>query len=136
MALIFWYDSMSVRIPEIDRHHQHLIDLLNQLYEGFIEVQSAQTIEILLQELVDYVAYHFAAEERFMEADQYTLLAEHRLEHAQLSQHVQEFFRDFREGRHRIAMELLAFLSKWATAHILEMDGAYGQFVQDRQSEG
>ena len=70
MDFIEWKDSYSTGIALMDKHHQRLVALINQLYAGVfacedVEQERALTASILVQ-LEDYAEYHFTVEEQLM----------------------------------------------------------------------
>jgi len=126
MPIIEWNVNFLVGIQEIDRHHKHLVNSLNEAYDRFRE---GKEIELsFLQELVDYAAHHFACEESWMKKTSYPNLAAHQEEHALFTSRVCEFKREYKRNA-RISVELLWFLCNWVTHHIRETDAEFGRFV-------
>ncbi len=66
MPIIEWNEQFVLGVPEFDEHHQHLVMLLNKTYDDFINGASKETLSLILDELIDYATYHFAAEEHWM----------------------------------------------------------------------
>ena len=73
MAFIDWADSYSVNVAEMDKQHQQLVSLINELHRAMMAARVESTLETVadevasmgktLQELIDYTSYHFATEE-------------------------------------------------------------------------
>ena len=69
MTFIEWNDDYSINLAEVDRQHQQLFNLINELHEammaGRIEctmttvVHELATMVTVLKELMNYTSYHF-----------------------------------------------------------------------------
>ena len=51
MAFFEWDDSFSVGVAELNRQHQRLIDLINELYEAMQQGQGRNTLTSAVNEL-------------------------------------------------------------------------------------
>jgi hemerythrin len=63
VPLFTWNDSYLLGVKEFDEHHQHLVDLLNMSFDAFENNTHPTKLEPIIEELIDYATYHFAAEE-------------------------------------------------------------------------
>jgi hemerythrin len=81
VPIIEWNSSFLTGILEIDRHHQHLVALLNQVYDGHKLGISQYRLHSIIVELYDYANYHFSWEERLMKASSYPDFEGHKKEH-------------------------------------------------------
>ncbi len=139
MAFCEWDDSYSVEVPKADRQHQRLFDLINQLHESIAKdepeatvdsvVDELDTIESVLDELVDYASHHFSTEESYMLEYAYAAYASHKAAHEHFVQRVCTFQRDFEEGRALCSIEIIRFLKDWLENHIRTFDKQLGIFL-------
>jgi hemerythrin len=53
MLMIVWNDRFVLGVQQFDEHHQHLVGLLNQAYNNFIVGAHTESVESILNELVD-----------------------------------------------------------------------------------
>ena len=130
MPIVTWDDSFLLNIPQFDEHHRHLVKLLNHAYDSFTSGESADTVDYILDELFDYAAYHFSAEESWMKQHDYPLLTGHAAEHNLFTVKVLEMLK---EPHHDVTfrlLEVMSFLNDWLTSHILETDVEYVRFVK------
>lgn len=127
--LIEWSDKLSVGIQEIDEQHKVLVDLLNQLHQAILHHHGAETTGQIMNELCEYTKIHFAVEESILRILDYPDYAEHKDHHEQLLAQVQVLRRKMETEDHSISFELLHFLKKWLTIHILEEDNAYTEHL-------
>ncbi len=76
-----WDETCSVSVPEMDRHHQRLLDLLNQVNQAIREQRGMDEISTILSEASDYTRTHFEAEEHMLEAYGYPDLHQQKVQH-------------------------------------------------------
>ncbi len=130
--LIDWTNDLSVGIEEIDEQHKILVSLVNRLYQGIIHQTDVTVLQEVLNELVQYTIVHFSVEESLMRIFDYPSYEEHKQYHLELTQQVKNFSGKFKSGKATISMELLSFLRKWLTNHIMVEDKKYTPFFLDR----
>jgi len=131
VALIGWLPTYSVHLPPIDAQHKYLFDLLNQLHDAVVNKESThETLAKTVEELIQYTKTHFELEERFLESMQYPDIAAHKAQHEALTTKVVKLQREFAAGNTAIAGELMNFMLRWLTDHILHADKRYGAFLK------
>ncbi len=129
MAFMKWQETYELGIKEFDDHHKHLVHLLNTTYDSLKSGADISALGSVLDELIDYATYHFAAEEQWMIAHKYHKLSRHRDEHNAFSSKVTEFQKLFHQGKADLSTEVLTFLLDWLTDHIIVSDADYGHFA-------
>lgn len=129
MPVLEWSDSFLIGIRQFDEHHKHLVSLLNMTFDGVTTNAPKDELEAVLHELIDYTAYHFAAEEHWMKEHHYPGLDVQVMEHESFKTSLAEIVKDFHSGKSDIDLVVLTFLTDWLTEHILEKDSAYGAYV-------
>ena len=127
-----WREEFSVGIASIDRQHQRMIELINQLEEGVRTHQESKTVRSVLSELVTYTTNHFRTEEALMKSYKYPGYAQHRVEHETLVDRVNDFRRKFESGTLTDAHDLASFLMGWLESHILGTDKSYGPYLVEK----
>ena len=130
MPMVTWVDSFLLDIPQFDEHHQQLVKLLNDAYENFTSGESAEAVDQILEQLVDYAAYHFSAEELWLQQHDYPLLTGHIEEHNRFTAKVLEMLREPHYDVTFRLLEVMSFLNGWLTDHILNTDAEYARFVK------
>ena len=130
--LIQWKDEYNTGCPEIDKHHQKLASIINELYEAFEHaLAESKSIEIL-KELEDYTQYHFTAEEELMAKYNYPNLDRHKIEHQRLIKELKDIKQRILNNQDRLAgFELMLTLKDWILDHILESDHKY-KYICDK----
>ena len=126
---IEWNDTYATRISEIDCHHKKLIELLNRSY--ILIMQEAEQTELsqLLDELIDYAGYHFAAEETIMRQHHYNDLDRHVIAHFSFINSVLSFRKEMNQGRNYLSIEIFDFIKNWLLDHILKVDSEMSKAI-------
>ncbi len=127
-----WDDNFSVGVRQFDAHHKHLIELINKTSAACLEHGERDGFEAIVEELIDYVTYHFAAEEHLMEEHAYPGYREHVKEHELFTRKILDFQRALAKGANEYTIDLVdltTFLVNWLTHHIMEVDLKYGAFL-------
>ena len=126
MDCIEWNDDCSVGVQLIDEHHRHLFELLKNLFLACNHKEQTDNSEEIIDELVDYATYHFAAEEQLMDTTRYYDTTRHKMEHQRFVERVSEFQHDLLKDRKVYLIELISFLGNWLIHHIMEVDKKLG----------
>jgi hemerythrin len=125
MALITWDESYSVKVAELDGHHQKLFYLMNCLHDAMSEGKGNRIIRGTVKELVNLTHIHFQREEALMEQANFPGLEDHRIEHQRLMGRVAEFQAALDRGRGLNTAAVLEFLRAWVPKHIQGTDKGY-----------
>ncbi len=125
MPLLTWNEEFSVEVQSIDRQHQKLFQMLNELHDAMKVGNGTKLAPAILTRLVAYTREHFATEEALMKQARYPGFATHRDKHDQLNQQVAKMAKDLADGNAATTTSLLDFLHNWLKAHILTCDKSY-----------
>ncbi|NLK98119.1 bacteriohemerythrin [Defluviitalea saccharophila] len=125
-----WKDRYSLNIPEIDEQHQKLFEIGYRAYElAMINDGSDYYDEIMaiIDELLDYVEYHFEFEERLMERNLYSKFGTHCKEHNFYISKIKNMAHEEKidDNQQEALLNILNFLSDWISNHILITDRQY-----------
>ena len=128
---IEWTAALALGIEEIDAQHRELFLHVARVRDAAFSGDASE-IERTLAFLERYVAFHFAAEERYMAAQRYPGLSLHREEHAWFLHAVREIEADhLRDGPSADATARVErFLSDWVRTHIGVCDLGMARFVR------
>lgn len=134
---LVWSAELETGVRVIDRQHEELVAMLNELDEAYAAGSSPTVLDDVLKRLDAYIAFHFATEE--------SLLAElprnesHTVEH--LHQH-RAFIervallreRALADGQKTLG-ELVDYLNGWILEHILKTDRKLAALLNARAAE-
>ncbi len=123
--LIPWSEKYSVGFNEIDKQHKKLIQLINQLYQAFLEGNAKQKVKDIVEEMVKYTNYHFETEEKYFKQFNYEHTVDHIIEHQYFTDKVKEFQHDIKNDNLATSYKVMNFLRDWLKKHIIESDKKY-----------
>ncbi len=135
MPLIKWNDSFNVNIEIIDKQHQLLVKMINDLYDAMVKKQDRETLGKLLKQLGVYAAMHFAREEHYFEMLNYPDIKAHLKEHDYFEDKIAAFEEDFETGRQNLSLDIMKFLATWLLEHIKKRDQKYSAFLRSHGIE-
>jgi hemerythrin len=129
-----WTEDLSTGVDDIDTQHKELILRLNTLLEACSNQKGRDDVGRFLGYLSEYVAFHFAAEEREMTCYHYPGLAAHEQEHEHFKKVVGGLKRDVGEHGAGINVVLMTVRSScdWLVNHIKKTDKAMAEYLKDR----
>ncbi|MDR1625354.1 MAG: bacteriohemerythrin [Spirochaetia bacterium] len=129
--LVEWNEKYSVGIDLIDTQHKKLIELTNTLYKGCLtgEAEARRYFQETIQATVDYVKYHFAAEEKLMAHFKYPDLINHKGQHTGFILKILEDVKSFQSGRKFVPNAFVRYLKDWILSHIAVMDQKYADYI-------
>lgn len=130
MSLFEWDDEYSVGDPVLDSQHQGIFSTINKLYDAMEANRGADVLGQVLDEMLGYVSYHFAAEEVLMRRSNFPGIEPHIAAHRELAERVQLFKKRFDAGEMAVETEMLPVLiGDWLMDHIAVMDKQYEPYV-------
>jgi hemerythrin len=137
-VLVEWDAKFSVGIPLIDEQHKKLIELTNGLYQGCLAGDDAarEFFFKAIRSALDYVNYHFSAEEKLLENVKYPELAQHRKQHEDFVRRMVEDVKSFQDGRKFVPNNFVRYLKDWILSHIAIMDTKYARYILDLKKQG
>jgi len=122
MELFKWYKSYSVNNEELDNHHKTLCNIINKLYENCLVNDMPNCLEPIVEELVSYSNYHFAAEEQYMRKIEYKDIDKQITEHKSFKQRTLQLQQIVNKNDIELTKELIIFLGNWFLHHVMEED--------------
>ncbi len=131
MGIFSWYPAYSVQVPEFDKHHQKLLEILQNLHDSMMQGKAKDLIEKIFKELSDYVNYHFQAEERKMRMYKYPGLNEHISAHEKFKEKLVGLISEYKSGNLHVTGETYNFLKSWLVNHIQKEDKKYSDFFRE-----
>lgn len=136
MDFLEWDDDLLIGIADVDEQHQHLINVLQDMYE---RVQSCESIHEeriltgeLLKELQDYARQHFVEEEEILAQKKYPDLLSHQEEHTRFVQELVRLRESYAAGEQALSFNVFFFAYQWITQHIKAKDTQYAAFFKEK----
>jgi hemerythrin-like metal-binding protein len=132
-----WSEAYAVGSAMLDSDHRILFNLINQLQDATETGQSRSVVGTVVGVLVEYTEHHFRREEAAMAAAGYPNLEAHRAIHRDLEAQVRRIRDRWNAGERTVLDdEVLVFLKKWLTEHILGADKSYRPWIEDGTAIG
>ena len=129
MALISWNAHFLTHIGEIDKQHQGLVAMVNELHDAMLKGKAKDLLKTLLIRLVDYTKTHFGTEENLMRQHGYPQYMAHKALHDKLTAQVVELKSQLELGQPVLTTDVLHFLKNWLMDHIRKEDLQFGPFL-------
>lgn len=127
MTTMIWNEEMTVGVEELDRDHKKLIALLNEVEDAISAGRSSDSMNEILQRVMESVKSHFAREEKFLFDSGYPDAAARRSEHDLILKTGLELQARFRNSSSSMnSHELRSSLQNWLDNHIQGADMKFG----------
>ena len=124
-----WNDSCLLGIPMIDNQHKKFFVILDNL-ETLNQKQEKSEMHSLINELQNYVIYHFQTEEDLMVKSQSPNIDLHVMEHELFRKKVEEFHHSYYNNNEELLNEMISFMRKWLIIHISGTDAEYADSIK------
>jgi hemerythrin len=125
---IVWDSKYSVGVEGVDAQHRQRFAIMNRTAD--IYESGSQELLPVLQDLVQYVSEHFHAEDMLMMKARYFALQDHRKEHDQFVDKLQEFLADYRRQDDQLTYRMLTYIRDWLLSHTQQVDMKYADFLK------
>lgn len=118
-----WNRNFETGIEDIDQQHKVLVDILNRLARHFVSGVARVDCEHILDELLDYAAFHFKSEEAIWHEGLGTgdAVRNHHDSHQLFFAQIQ-IFRGSKAREEQVLADIFDYLARWLAFHILESD--------------
>ncbi|WP_027179272.1 bacteriohemerythrin [Maridesulfovibrio bastinii] len=114
-------DDLYADLEELDKQHANLFRIFNML-KCTIEDKDDDSLFVIIEELKNYMRYHFSAEEKMLEKFSYEALQQHRKEHEAFTDKMGDFNFDLVTGDPDLGKNMLDYLKNWLQNHINKSD--------------
>jgi hemerythrin len=123
-----WDSKYLINVKILDKQHQELFRLLNELYELPNHSGCDENLNRILGELIDYASEHLDLEEAMMREYHYPETEQHQREHDSFRREVERQLALFKEKKLNI-FDLIVFIQDWLTSHIMYSDYKMGIYL-------
>lgn len=140
MEVLEWNDkTMGIGIKLIDDQHKELLKIMNQLETSIHENSQRRDILTIVDELIDYAAYHFITEEKMFDKIDYEEAEIHKKEHAEFVEKFDaiknkisndEFY--LMKSAIEISDDIFNYIISWFIEHITGSDRRYVELLKGK----
>jgi hemerythrin len=129
--MIEFTDDLRTYVPEIDKQHKALIDILNALNARGAKLHDKAKTEKALQFLGRYIVIHFTAEEKIMIETGYTEYDWHHTWHHGYIKKYESLKEEYENSgpSEEYTYILNEFIIKWIVKHIQNVDRVLGKHI-------
>lgn len=131
--LVTWTSEMSVGVKDFDEHHIVLFNIINKLSDAMSRGEAQKGLVSILDELIEYTDWHFAAEEVIFDRYDYPHKEDHKKVHKSMLEKARQLYNDAELGRDIMSTEVLDFLQDWIVDHIMVVDKKYEAYLADKE---
>jgi hemerythrin-like metal-binding protein len=124
MAII-WEEKFSVGISLIDEQHKQFVWTMGKLSKAIEKMETKEALIGILNDLDQYVVYHFDTEEKYFKEFGYSEAEEHIKSHQEFIEKLSGIKENFLRDELRLSLELVVLLSDWLVNHVAGMDRKY-----------
>lgn len=129
MPLFTWNPTYSVKVKRFDEEHQQLFSIINELHAGMSSGHGKEVLHDVLIKLLRYTERHFTAEEAVMKELGYPALSAQIEQHRKFTNKIKEVAEQYKAGTIGLSIDVLDFLTKWLSQHIVGVDKQYSDFM-------
>jgi hemerythrin len=130
-----WDSKYKINVPSIDEEHKMLFTKIASILDAHSKNQITVTLLTnLLNDLNDYVKYHFEHEEDLMKEINYPKYEQHIMIHRHMENIVKTKFDEIQTQYETFDIPQFAeFVGQWLIYHIAEQDQQIAKFIKDKK---
>ncbi|MCX5810378.1 MAG: bacteriohemerythrin [Proteobacteria bacterium] len=138
--VIPWDESFAIGDPVIDAQHRGLFEHVNKFVEAIGNSEDYTQLHTIIEFLDEYVARHFATEERCMAENNYPFLQFQIDQHRRFSRYFDAFKDEIKKdlNEHRVFLLFRAqiLVIDWLVNHTSKLDRHFGKFLKMADGTG
>lgn len=133
-----WSRQLLFDIPSIDKQHSGFFSLINKMMKKnkTKPILSREDTSEILDQLEDYLNFHFSHEENLMHQAGYKKMEEHVREHKYFIHKIDEYKQEQSFNSPLLFDKLLEFMKKWFLSHIIKSDYLYKEDIKKAMRDG
>ena len=134
--IVSWSETYSTGIRLIDVQHKELVTLTNNLYRSCLTDNEGIAFKKAMQQMVDYVSFHFSAEIELLKQINYPDILDHQKQHEDLIKSILDAAKDYEDGKKFVPNQFVRTLKDWVFSHIAIADKLYASYILDQKKKG
>jgi hemerythrin len=136
--MVVWNEKYATGIELIDSQHKELFSLTNELFRACMsdnETLKSVFIETMGR-MVEYVRFHFGAEQQMLQRINYPDYQEHKKQHDKLVRDILDAVKAHNNGDRLVANQFVRTMRDWILGHIAHTDRLYASYIADQKKKG
>ena len=137
--MVKWDDKYATGIQLVDTQHQELFSLTNELFHACMDDEDEalkDAFKETMGRMVEYVHFHFGAEQELLQRIKYPDYQEHKKQHDKLVRDILEAVKEYNEGRTLVPNHFVRTLRDWILSHIALSDQLYASYIAAQMKKG
>jgi hemerythrin len=136
--MVIWDEKYATGIPLIDSQHKELFSLTNELFHACTggEEKLQGVFKETMGKMVEYVRFHFGAEQELLQRVKYPDYLEHKKQHDTMVLKILEAVKEFNEGKKFVPNQFVRTLRDWILSHIAHYDKLYSAYIITQKKNG
>jgi hemerythrin len=136
--MVAWEEKYATGIELIDSQHKELFSLTNELFRACKNDNEALKGVFMetMGRMVEYVRYHFGAEQQLLQRINYPDYQEHKKQHDTMIRDILEAVNAHNKGEKFVANQFVRTMRDWILGHIAIADKQYAVFIIDQKKKG
>ena len=133
---IQWDERLMLDIPVIDRQHENLVRMANNLHLLCTKSKETDNQRFLkaAHEAITYIRYHFSCEEKLMCLLEFSEFSVHKREHEDFVMEILTLAKQFEDGKQSVQNHFMRFIKEWILSHITVSDRAFADFFMSMKN--
>ena len=135
---IEWDLEYSVDVPEIDRQHKELMNLLNDAihHSSGNPMEERAYFNKRIEVSINFIIKHFEMEEQFLSKTKYEKYNEHKMEHKKILEEIQNKKEEIQSNELEVDLKnMTEYLKEWLINHIKEYDKKAKEYFLDGKNK-
>jgi len=136
--MVVWDEKYATGIELIDSQHKELFSLTNELFRACMGDNEALKGVFMgtMERMVNYVRFHFGAEQQLLQRINYPGYQEHKKQHDKLVRDILDAVSAHNKGEKFVANQFVRTMRDWILGHIAIADKQYAVFIADQKKKG
>jgi len=136
--MVVWDNKYATGVQLIDDQHKELFSLTNELFHACLgeEKMLESVFKETMERMVDYVRFHFGAEQEILQRINYPEYHEHKKQHDTLVREIIESVKEYNYGKKLVPNQFVRILRDWILSHIAHYDKLYVPYIETQKKKG
>jgi hemerythrin len=136
--MVIWDEKYATGIHLIDSQHKELFSLTNELFHACLGGEEALegVFKETMERMVEYVHFHFGAEQEMLQRVKYPDYQEHKKQHETLVRDILQSVKEYNEGQKLVPNQFVRTLRDWILSHIALYDKLFASYIATQKKKG
>jgi len=136
--MVVWDEKYATGIELIDSQHKELFSLTNELFRACLggEKELKGVFVETMGRMVEYVRFHFGAEQVMLQRINYPDYQEHKKQHDKLVRDILDAVNAHNNGEKYIPNQFVRTMRDWILGHIALTDKQYVLYINTQKKNG